>query len=338
MHEPDAACCDDFALTANAADLPAEAHPAADTHEFRTDVLAGLARRPKRIPSKYFYDRRGSWLFDRICETPEYYVTRCELEIMDAYADDMARQLGEGVMLVEYGSGSSIKTRLLLDRLREPAAYVPVDVSREHLHASCERLRREHPGIEVAPVCADFTQPFALPCPVRPVDHAAVYFPGSTIGNFTRTEGEQLVRQIGQLCGRKGGLLLGVDLKKDPAVIERAYNDKAGVTAEFNRNLLHRANRQLGADFDVQAFEHLAQYNVREGRIEAYLVSQRAQRVAIGASQFRFEAGEPLGTEYSHKYDRQDIEKLAAAAGMNLRKVWTDARGYFAVVHMVHDD
>ena len=311
--------------------------PSHDTREFRADVLTGLAHTPKRISSKYFYDRRGSLLFDRICETPEYYVTRCELEIMEACADDMARQLGEGVLLVEYGSGSSIKTRLLLDRLQAPAGYVPVDVSREHLHASCDRLRREHPGIEVAPVCADFTQSFALPRPARSVDHAAVYFPGSTIGNFTRDEAEQLVRQIAQLCGRKGGLLLGVDLKKDPAVIERAYNDAAGVTAEFNRNLLHRANRQLGADFDVDAFEHLARYNQPLGRIESYLVSQCEQQVSIGESRFQFSAGEALGTEYSHKYDLEDIEKLAAAGGMNLRKVWTDSRRYFAVVHMVHD-
>lgn len=310
----------------------------AETPEFRADLVAGLTRQPKRVPSKYFYDRRGSLLFDQICETPEYYVTRCELEIMETYASDMAAALGESVLLVEYGSGSSIKTRLLLDELNAPAGYVPVDVSREHLHASCVRLRREHPNIEVAPVCADFTQPFALPRPARPVDHAAVYFPGSTIGNFTRAEADQLVRQIAHLCGRQGGLLLGVDLKKDPQIIELAYNDEAGVTAEFNRNLLHRANRELGADFDVSSFAHLAEYNRGQGRIESYLVSQREQRVSIGSREFHFAAGEALGTEYSHKYDRADIEQLAAAGGMALRKIWTDSRGYFAVVHMVHDD
>ena len=212
---------------------------------FLDDVVEGLSQSPKCLPCKYFYDERGSQLFDRICELDEYYLTRTELAIMRQFASEMAEQIGPGVMLVEYGSGSSIKTRLLLDHLPDPVAYVPVDISREHLQAVADQLSRAYPHIEMLPVCADFTEHFDLPVPKRRPTHVAVYFPGSTIGNLQPEDACQLLDRIARLCGVGGGLLIGVDLQKEISVIEDAYNDEAGVTAEFNLNLLKHINQLL---------------------------------------------------------------------------------------------
>ncbi len=249
----------------------------------------------------------------------------------------MGQQIGPGAMLVEYGSGSSVKTRYLLDGLPEPAAYVPVDISGEHLLRTAAELAGDYPHIEVLPVCADFTQPFALPRASCAVSHAAVYFPGSTIGNFTPARARDLLRQIATLCGSGGGLLIGIDLKKDVATIEAAYNDRQGVTAQFNGNLLHRINRELDADFDLDAFYHRALYNADEGRVETYLVSRCPQQVTIADRSFRFAAGEAICTEYSHKYSVDEFAALAAEAGLALHRHWTDARQYFAVLHLVVD-
>jgi dimethylhistidine N-methyltransferase len=303
------------------------------TAAFLDDVVEGLSQSPKCLPCKYFYDERGSRLFDRICELDEYYLTRAELALMRQYAAEMAEQIGPDVMLVEYGSGSSIKTRLLLDCLPDPVAYVPVDISRDHLEQTAMGLARDYPLIEVLPVCADFTQPFDLPVSLREPSHAAVYFPGSTIGNFTPDEASQLLGNIAPLCGTGGGLLIGIDLKKDVNTIEAAYDDAEGVTAEFNVNLLRRINRELGGSFRLDHFRHRAAYDPHRGRVELGLVSQRRQEVEVAGETFCFEEGEEIRTEYSHKYTIAEFAELAASVGLTLRRCWTDEDSRFAVLH-----
>jgi dimethylhistidine N-methyltransferase len=301
---------------------------------FLRDVLAGLRSTPKKLSCKYFYDRRGSELFDQICLLDEYYLTRAELALMDQYAPEMGAQIGAGVMLVEYGSGSSVKTRYLLDGLPDPVAYVPVDISGDHLQHTARELAQDYPQIEILPVCADFTRDFDLPRSRRTASHAAVYFPGSTIGNFMPDEAVGLLRRITRMCRTGGGLLIGIDLKKDVATIEAAYNDRLGVTAEFNLNLLRRINRELGADFEVDQFFHQARFNAELGRIEMQLISRRAQTVALGGETIAFEAGETICTEYSHKYTVEEFAAVAAGAGLTLRREWTTKRREFAVLHL----
>lgn len=305
---------------------------------FLRDVLAGLQMTPKQLPCKYFYDQRGSVLFDRICQLDEYYLTRSELVIMDRFAPEMGAQIGPGAMLVEYGSGSSVKTRYLLDDMPDAVAYVPVDISGEHLKSTARELARDYPRIEVLPVCADFTKHFVLPVSKRPASHSAVYFPGSTIGNFLPHQAADLLARITRLCGKHGGLLIGIDLKKDPTTIEAAYNDPSGVTAEFNLNLLARINRELGANFDLGSFSHQARYNRQLGRVEMYLVSDAAQTVAIGNERIEFLPDETICTEYSHKYTVDEFAAIAATAGLSLHQQWTDKNGYFAVLHFAVAD
>ena len=302
--------------------------------QFLADVLCGLAAPQKELPSKYFYDEAGSQLFEQICQLEEYYLTRAELAIMHRHAVDMAALLGRRCLLVEYGSGSSTKTRLLLDHLVEPVAYVPVDISCVHLWRSAGTLGREYPRIAVLPLCADFTRSVALPdIDSRPV-RRVVYFPGSTIGNFTVGEALPLLRRTARLCGPGGGLLLGADLKKDPAVLHAAYNDARGVTAAFNLNLLARINRELGADFRLDQFWHYAPYNPREGRIEMHLLSRREQHVDIGGRRFFFAEGESIRTEYSYKYTLSELRALAAAAGFEVQQAWTDDAHSFSVLYL----
>jgi dimethylhistidine N-methyltransferase len=301
---------------------------------FLADSIAGLRATPKHLPCKYFYDARGSDLFEHICQLDEYYLTRCELAIMERFAPEMGAQIGPGAMLVEFGSGSSVKTRYLLDDLPNGAAYVPVDISREHLQQTALELARDYPRIEILPVCADFTADFSLPIPTRRTSHAAVYFPGSTIGNFLPGEAAALLERIARLCGQDGGLLIGIDLKKEPATIEAAYNDRLGVTAEFNLNLLRRMNRELGADFDVDQFSHRAIYDRAMGRIEMQLVSKVAQSVHLDGERIEFVAGEAICTEYSHKYAVEEFGAIAALAGLELHKHWTDENCNFAVLHL----
>jgi dimethylhistidine N-methyltransferase len=296
-------------------------------------VLAGLRASPKALPCKYFYDERGSQLFDEICGLDEYYLTRTEEEILGRHVQEMADQIGPGVMLVEYGSGSSTKTRALLDRLADPVAYVPVDISREHLQKTATRLSRLYPRIEMLPVCADFTKPFRLPTSRRRPTHSAVFFPGSTIGNFQPREAQAMLEHLAAMCGTGGGLLIGIDLQKDPAVIEAAYNDARGVTAEFNLNMLRRINREIEADFNLHQFRHRAVYDAPLGRIEMRLESTHAQCVAIGLHRFEFAPGEAIVTEHSHKYTVDGFEAMAARAGLTLRRTWTDAARRFAVLH-----
>jgi dimethylhistidine N-methyltransferase len=303
------------------------------TAEFLADVIAGLEASPKRLSCKYFYDERGSRLFDQICSLDEYYLTRTEDAIIRRHAQEMADQIGPGVMLVEYGSGSSTKTRALLERLANPVAYVPVDISREHLRRTAALLSRAYPHIEMLPVCADFTKPFRLPTSRRVSTHSAVFFPGSTIGNFQPEEARKMLRLLAAMCGTGGGLLIGIDLQKDPRIIEAAYNDTRGVTAQFNLNVLRRINRELEGNFDLRQFAHRAVYNRSLGRVELSLVSRRAQCVTIGHDAFEFAAGEAIITEYSHKYTIEGFASMAAEAGLTLRRTWTDAETRFAVLH-----
>jgi dimethylhistidine N-methyltransferase len=301
---------------------------------FVDDFTRGLRGRPKRIPAKYFYDARGAQLFDQICRLSAYYPTRAELDILRRHGPDIAGAVGPDVDVIEPGSGSGLKTRLLLSALDRVGLYVPVDVSREQLHATAEALRREYPALAVQPVCADFTAEFAVP-ERRPGARTVVFFPGSTIGNFEPIEAAVLLARLARLTGPNGGVLIGVDLKKDPALLHRAYNDESGVTAAFNLNVLVRANLELGADFALGRFRHYAFYNPREGRIEMTLVSLERQEVKIGGERFAFEAGEPLTTEYSYKYELGQFAELAAAGGLSAREAWLDPRRLFAIFWLV---
>ena len=302
---------------------------------FREEVLAGLGRSRKRLPCKFLYDEAGSRLFDRICELPEYYLTRTEMRIMADYAADMARRAGAGCQVVELGSGSSTKTRLLLDALPSPAGYVPVDISREHLRRSAARLAAAYPEVEVLPVCADYTHDFAVPAPTAGTARRMAYFPGSTIGNFEPREALAFLRRLAALVGPGGGLLIGADLKKDPARLHAAYNDADGVTAAFNLNLLVRINRELAADFDTSRFSHYAFFNPSRGRIEMHLLSLRDQVVRVAGHPIRFETGETIHTESSYKYTPAGFDRLAASAGFSLVERWTDREGLFSVQYLV---
>ncbi len=307
--------------------------PALET--FRRDVIEALSREPlKELPTQYLYDERGSALFDRICELPEYYPTRTELSIMERDAGQMARVIGPGTLVVEYGSGSSVKTRHLLEALVDPAGCVLVDISRDHLLRSAEVLAGRFPHVEVLPVCADFTAPFDVPTPQHAVERRVVYFPGSTIGNFLPEAAERLLAQMAEQCGPGGGLLIGTDLRKDPAVLKAAYNDAQGVTAEFNLNLLRRINRELKADFDVQGFRHQAIYDESKGRIEMLLISRRPQTVTVAGHRFSFAEGEAIRTEYSHKYSVEGFTAMAGQCGFEPVQAWVDPQQLFCVHYL----
>ncbi len=305
------------------------------TDEFRDDVWAGLSASPKTLPCKYFYDARGSQLFDAICDLPEYYPTRTELQIMRDHATVMAQRCGAHGHLIELGSGSSTKTRLLIDALRADGGglteYTPVDISGEHLEATATQLRTDYPGLSVTPVHADFTQPLEVPEPAAPVDRRIIYFPGSTIGNFTHAEAVRLLTTMATVAGLGGALLIGVDLKKDPAMLVAAYDDAQGVTADFNLNLLDRINRELAGTFDRGAFVHRAHWNPAGGRIEMYIDSTVAQTVEVAGRTFDVAAGESICTEHSHKYDLPGFAELVGAAGFTVEQVWTDAAQHFSV-------
>jgi dimethylhistidine N-methyltransferase len=295
----------------------------------------GLALKPKRLPSWLFYDERGSALFDKICEQPEYYLTRCEIALMDEHAQSIADTLGSEVRLVEYGSGNARKTRMLLQHLHAPIAYVPVELSAEPLRRSVDQLAIEFPSLPLQPLCADFSKPLRLPIPPRAPRRTVVYFPGSTIGNFENREAAVLLRKMRNEMGDAGGILIGVDLKKDPAVIEAAYNDRAGVTTEFTLNMLRRLNRDIGSNFNLSAFAHRAHYNPMAGRIETHLVSRCEQQVKVGRVNVPFRADEAIQVEYSCKYSLEDFAALAARAGLAVQQVWTDAERMFSVQYLV---
>jgi dimethylhistidine N-methyltransferase len=312
---------------ANPARKPAEA----PDEEFMLDVRNGLARTPKRIPSKYFYDARGSELFEQICEQPEYYLTRTELEVLKQNADDMSAAIGPRAVLVEYGSGAGIKTRLLLDAMRDPVGYVPVEISTSALSASVQSLTEEFPDVDMLPVAADFTQPVDLPSPEQAARRTVIFFPGSTLGNFEQREAIGLLRTMHLEMGSNGSAIVGIDLKKDSAILEAAYNDAAGVTREFTLNLLTRINRELDGDFDLAQFGHRARYNALAGRIETHIVSHAEQSVRVGSESFAFSRGESMLVEYSCKYSLEDFAAMAARAGLRVVRTWTDPQQWFAV-------
>jgi L-histidine N-alpha-methyltransferase len=300
-------------------------------------LIDGLRQPEKMISPKYFYDERGSQLFDEITRLPEYYPTETELGIMRENIEEIASLVGKQASLIEFGSGSSLKTRVLLEHLDELAAYVPVDISEDHLLESARQIRGEFPDLDVLPVVADFTHAFQLPTPkVMPVRNI-IYFPGSTIGNFTNEAARELLRVMYEEAGADGALLIGVDLQKDPAIIERAYNDSAGITAEFNRNMLRHLNREFGADFDLDAFVHSAEYNEGEGRIEIRLVSQQDQEFSLGHESFSIARDEAILTEYSHKYTLEGFAAMGEAAGFRVERVWMDAGRLFSVQYLVRD-
>lgn len=299
-------------------------------HPLALALLDGLRRTPRSVPPKFFYDAAGSALFDRICELPEYYPTRTEIALLARHGREMAECIGAGADLVEYGAGSLRKVRLLLDALHQPARYVPIDLSAEHLLQHARQLAADHPGLRVEPLVADFSAELVLPDLPPAARRRVGFFPGSSIGNFTPEEALAFLRQAaGALAG--GGLLIGVDLVKDPAVLHRAYNDAAGVTAAFNKNLLARANRELGADFDLAAFDHYAFYDPSQQRIEMHLLSRQRQVVAVCGERIVFDEGQTLHTENSCKYTVDGFRRLARAAGFEPQAVWTDDARLFSV-------
>ena len=307
---------------------------APDIERFRAEVLAGLQAFEKTLPCKYFYDARGSQLFDQICALPEYYPTRTEAAIMRDHAAEMAALLGEDSLLIEYGSGSSLKTRILLDRLPKLAGYVPMDISRDHLRRTAANLAEAYPHLDILPLCADYTADFTLPTSRRAVGSRVVYFPGSTIGNFHPDEARNFLCGIADVCGPGGGLLIGVDLKKDAAALNAAYNDSQGVTAAFNLNMLSRINAELNADFLIEQFAHRAYYNGLAGRIEMHLMSLTSQTVHLAGKRIAFEEEETILTECSYKYHLTDFARLAESAGMTVRTVWTDDARKFSVQYL----
>jgi dimethylhistidine N-methyltransferase len=306
----------------------------------RDVVLAGLRARPKALPAWLLYDAAGAALFAAITRLDAYYPTRTELAILDAHGAEIAAAVGAGAVLLEYGSGETTKVERLLDALgaaRAPAAYVPIDVSAEQLAREAARLRARRPSLSVLPVAADYTRPFPLPAlpPAAASARRVALFPGSTIGNMHPPEAASFLRGVAATCGPRGALLLGVDLKKDPAALHLAYNDPAGVTAAFNRNLLTRLNRELGADFDPARFAHHAPYDPVAGRVEMHLVSDGAQTVTVAGERVAFSDGESLWTESSYKYAWDELPALAGSGGFRVARAWSDARRWFAVLLLV---
>ena len=319
------------ALTRTAAALHA---PGSGDAGLAQQVLLGLTEHPKRLSPTYLYDAHGSALFELICRQPEYYLTRTELEIMRRHGREIAERIGPRALLLELGSGASLKTRILLDRLPDLAAYVPVDISRTSLRAAARSIRESYPRLEVLPVEADFTRPFALPTARAEAARTIVYFPGSTIGNFDSAPAVELLALARRLAGPQGALLIGIDLVKDRELLLRAYDDAAGVTAAFDLNMLTRINRELGADFNLQHFRHAAVWNASESRIEMHLTSLMPQSVNLAGETIDFEAGEPIVTEHCHKYTEESFAALATRAGWKARASWSDERGFFSVQYL----
>jgi dimethylhistidine N-methyltransferase len=301
---------------------------------FLSEVVAGLSRPEKTLPCKFLYDEEGSKLFNEICELEEYYPTRTENQILRDNINEIASLIGSECRLVEFGSGSSIKTRHLLTHLPSMSGYIPIDIAGPQLLESAAQLAREFPGLEINPLEADYGEISEIPHTKRKPKRTVAFFPGSTIGNFDPIAAVAFMRNIALLCGSDGGLLIGVDRKKPREILEPAYNDRKGVTARFNLGILARANRELGADFDLSAFRHRAPYNEAQGRIEMHLVSKRAQIVNLESQEFRFEEGEYITTEHSYKYTLPGFAGLALRAGFELVRNWEDRNHLFSVLFL----
>jgi len=304
---------------------------------FRDAVLAGLSNSPKTLPCKFFYDARGSALFEAICEVPEYYLTRTEIGILETYAGAIAERIGPNCRLIELGSGASRKVRLLLNALEAPLAYVPVDISRSFLRDAAAKIAADFPELEVIAVCADYTRPFELPKLAGPPGKRVGFFPGSTIGNFEPEGVVAFLTHCGRLLGPGAEMLIGADVKKDKAILDAAYNDAEGLNAAFNLNLLHRIAKELDSDIAIDDFEHVAFYNPDEGRVELYIRSLKDQTAVIAGRRFSFAAGEMIHTENSYKYAIPEFRALAARAGFSALDTWTDPEGKFSVHYLRRD-
>jgi len=299
--------------------------------EFCEQVITGLSQRPRTLPCKFFYDEAGSALFSKICELPEYYITRTEMRILRERGREIGDAVGRSIELIGLGTGAGTKTRILLEHLHAPAIYVPVDISREQLTQSSIAFRKRFPGLRVLPICADYLQPFDLPHRTEESTNTLVYFPGSTIGNLEPDDAADFLRKVASIAGSRGRALIGVDLKKSKSVLERAYNDSAGVTADFNLNLLVRINRELGGNFDLRQWRHRAIYNERIGRIEMHLISRVQQTVNIADAACDFAPDEHIITEFSYKYSPAEMTAMAATAGLRFEKLWTDEQKLFGL-------
>jgi len=302
------------------------------TGDFLQEVLNGLGQDPKGLAPKFFYDERGLELFHQICDLDEYYITRTEMKILNQYAHKMAQFIGENTCLIELGSANSQKVRVLLEHIK-PKVYVPIDISKEHLLASSDQLIEDYPELEVIAICADYTEDFRLPELSAGIKKIG-FFPGSTIGNLNDQEASKFLSKTAKLLGKGGGLLIGVDLKKDPEILEAAYNDASGVTEEFNKNILRRINRELGGNFDLENFNHLAHYNAAKGRVEMHLISLQDQNVVIDNQDFFFSMGESIHTENSYKYSTKEFHKMVEGYGFEPQKVWTDSDHLFSVHYL----
>ena len=306
-----------------------------DANGIVEDVLCGLTASRKTLPPKLFYDEAGARLFERICTLDEYYLTRTELAILRSAVDEIGERVGPRAALVEYGSGAGVKVRLLLDALRQAAAYVPIDISHEQLARVSSELAGDYPAVVIRPLCADYTRPLSLP-PLPEHNRRLAFFPGSTIGNFHPAEAAAFLRRVRRAVGPGGMLLLGVDRRKDPAILNAAYDDRDGVTAEFNLNVLRRINRELGADFDLSRFRHRAFFDESAGRVEMHLEATVAHDVDVGGTRITFARGESIWTESSYKYDREQLTSVAASAGFEVERLWTDADDRFWVVLLIN--
>ena len=314
--------------------MSAEAELSASRLQMFEEVIKGLRQPRKMIPSKFFYDERGSELFEEITQLEEYYPTRTEARILEMHIEEIADAVGGQSVIVELGSGNSTKTRLLLDHITDISAYVPVEISEKYLMKTVQSLKNEYPELTIKPVCADYTKPFQIPPIAKPFEYYVLFYPGSTIGNFRPEQARQFLDTISNLLISGGGFLIGVDLKKDREIVETAYNDAKGVTAEFNKNMLVRVNRELNADFDIDKFSHLAFYNEAEGRIEMHLVSESEQEVFLNGELIHFDKGETIHTENSYKYSLKEFEKLVSD-WFEVEKVWTDDDELFSMQYLV---
>lgn len=305
-----------------------------ETQDIVSEITEGLTRSQKALPSKLFYDKEGSSLFDQITNLEEYYLTRTEILIINDNIEQIADALGENCLLIELGSGSSKKIRLLLENLKNPAGYVPIDISEEHLLSSAKTLANDYPGLRIMPVYADYTKSFTLPPFNFPYSNKVVYYPGSTIGNFSPDEAYEFLKRISRIAGPKSGLLIGVDLVKDENILNKAYNDKSGVTADFNLNILRRINREIGSDFNLDEWEHNAFYNCEENRIEMHLESRSDQLVKINGTRVKVTKGESILTEYSYKYTIEAFRELVSDF-YEVKTVWTDRDSLFSMQYLV---
>lgn len=314
--------------------MNAEAELNAPLRQMFEEVRKGLLQSQKMIPSKFFYDERGSELFEEITQLDEYYLTRTETRILEENIEEIAKAVGEQSVIVELGSGNSTKTRLLLDHMSDISAYVPVEISEEYLMKTVRSLKKEYPDLSIKPVCADYTKSFQIPPIAKPFEYYVIFYPGSTIGNFRPEKAQQFLKTISKLLVPGGGMLIGVDLKKDRETLEAAYNDEKGVTAQFNLNMLVRLNRELNADFDIESFEHLAFYNEEKGRIEMHLKSKNEQVVHLNGESVHFEEGETIHTENSYKYSLAEFRTLVNE-WFGVKQVWTDERDLFSMQYLI---